>query len=85
MRLPTNRNLLLILGVILIISLALLSKIGDLSHEIKSLSRNYRALQSEIGSLSGSIDPIRLAMVANRQIVSRGAPLRPAQYRLYTA
>ncbi|MGI5876214.1 MAG: hypothetical protein ACOX6X_05285 [Dethiobacteria bacterium] len=53
---PTNRNLLLILGVILIISLALLSKIGDLSHEIKSLSRNYRALQSEIGSLSGSID-----------------------------
>jgi hypothetical protein len=53
--LQTNRNLVLTMAVLIVISFVLLSKIGDLSREVESLSRNYQGLQSEIGSLSGNV------------------------------
>lgn len=52
----SNRNLLFAVGLVLLINIVLLSRVGDLNNQVESLSRNYSNLQSEIGSLSGNID-----------------------------
>lgn len=52
----SNKYLSIILGLVLIINIALFSKIGDLNNQIADLSQNYNNLRSSVNSISTNVN-----------------------------
>ena len=52
----SDRRLLFILVIVLIINIILLGKVGDLNSQIQSLRHDYYNLQSSISSISGNVN-----------------------------
>lgn len=52
----TNRSLFITVVIVLILNLIMLSKIGDLTNQIRNLSHDYNNIQSRLDSISGNVN-----------------------------
>ncbi len=52
----SNKYLSIILGLVLIINIALFSKVGDLNNQIAALSQNYNNLRTSVDSISTNVN-----------------------------